>query len=429
MKNFLFWAICFFLLCGMLIGCTSKSSDSEKNSNVSVSQSSDEKDIPVIKVLIDLAMGGDTHAACEEMKHFFENNVDGCGDDFLIEVEALPSISDPEKRNPTVMGMHMELQTGGADVFLVRNFSNGLGVFTDLKNFFPYPTSAIKQRLFLPLDEFISDDPNWDNLSSVVMDAGKQNGSQQIVPLSYSMKVSLVGTDKYSVTENLPLTCYQMLDSDDPILRYSAINGLDLLGVLAQYDKEELTFSEDDLLTLVQKMNEAKQTVSIEEMYSLGLMENATVGPINDAVLSYDENTNYWMIPSYNRDGGVTAHIETYAAVNRNTRYPEEAYAVIQSLVSLEGQSNGLVTCLKMPVYMGLGREDSMAASGWFLDEWELNQVEAIQCQINAVEFITPLSTEVEALFHECSHIDDETLLKNTVHDSYTRMRMMLAES
>lgn len=429
MKKRFFIIFFFLLLCASLVGCATHSVDSSQNSQIDSIASFREAEIPVLKVLIDLSIGDDSHTACEEMKTFFENNVDGCGDDFLIEVESLPTISDPEKRNPTVMGMHMEMLSDGPDVFIMRNFSNSLGIYTDLKNFFPYPTSAMKQRLFLPLDKYISNDPNWENLFSVIMEAGRQKDSQQIVPLSYSMKVTLVDVNKYTLTEEFPLTCYQMLDGNDPVIRYSASSGLDMLGLLAHYDKEELSFSEDELFALVHKFKEGKQNESKDDINSFNIINDVSVGPLNDAILSSDDTTNYWMIPSYNRNGGVTAQIESYAAINRNTKYPNEAYAVIKSLVSQEGQQNELVTCLKLPVLMSVASENSIAASEWSLDKWEFDQLVALQSQINAVEFITPLSTEVERLFHECFHIDDEAALKSTVHDSYTRMQMMLAES
>ncbi len=137
-------------------------------------------DIPVLRILIDLTIGEDTSSKCADVELFLTSHVEGCGTDFTVEVEALPTISEPDKRNPLLTGLHMELMTGGPDLFIMRNFANDMGLYTDLKNFFPYPTSAMRQRLFLPLDEYIERDDNadWGRLQPTLLEAGKLDGSQ-----------------------------------------------------------------------------------------------------------------------------------------------------------------------------------------------------------------------------------------------------------
>ena len=45
------------------------------------------------------------------------------------------------------------------------------------------------------------------------------------------------------------------------------------------------------------------------------------------------------------------------------------------------------------------------------------------------MEFITPLTAELEGLFSECAQLEDDGSMEKAVHDAYTRMKMMLAES
>ena len=123
----------------------------------------------------------------------------------------------------------------------------------------------------------------------------------------------------------------------------------------------------------------------------------------------------------------MTARVDTFAAISRNTEYPEEAYSILRALISKEYQQTGIG--FRLPVYTGLGQDGASIGGGWYLDEWDYHQLKSLQEQINAVEFTTPLSNEMESLFRECSRMDDETELQEAVHDAYARMRMMLAES
>ncbi len=386
-------------------------------------------DIPVLRILIDLTIGEDTSSKCADVELFLTSHVEGCGTDFTVEVEALPTISEPDKRNPLLTGLHMELMTGGPDLFIMRNFANDMGLYTDLKNFFPYPTSAMRQRLFLPLDEYIERDDNadWGRLQPTLLEAGKLDGSQQIVPLSYSITAALVDCDKYTPSETFPMDWQQMLNSSDPVIQQASYNQIDMLGVLADYSKEELAFSEEDLLKYLQKIHEIRQSLDYTELDTWGMQQSIMLCPLNDSILYADEESNFWMIPTYNQKGGVTARVDTFAAISRNTEYPEEAYSILRALISKEYQQTGIG--FRLPVYTGLGQDGASIGGGWYLDEWDYHQLKSLQEQINAVEFTTPLSNEMESLFRECSRMDDETELQEAVHDAYARMRMMLAES
>lgn len=430
MKNMKKWFVAFLalaLLCGLFVGCGNEDFPQQKKDD----SGDKEANIPTLRILVDLSIGGDTYEMCQEIKRFLQSHAEGCGEDYQVEVEALPTISEPDKRNPVLTGLHMEMQSGSPDLFIIRNYSDGFGRFTDLKNFFPYPTSAMRQRLFLPLDSYIADDPEWENLRPAVMEAGKLNGSQQLVPLSYTFSVSLVDKEQYTPTEELPMTAKRMMESSDTVLRWAACNGVDMLGVLADYQEEELSFTEEELLAFVKQMKASRETKGDLELNQekQSAIFDISAGPMNDSFFRADENENYWMIPAYNQEGGVTAQVRVFAAINQGTRYPDEAYAVLKALFSKEAQQAGVATCLYLPVYMGLGREDAPVNQDWYLDDWDYRQLEGLQEQINAVEFVTPLTGELEGLFLETAQMEDDGQMEKAVHDAYTRMRMMLAES
>lgn len=414
------------LMIALLGGCSQGESPSEGKSG------QEEKELPTLTLLIDTVMGGDTSSQCEELCRFLNENAAGCGEDYLVEVEALPTIEEPDKRSPTLTGLHMELLTGGPDVFLMRNFYDVYGHFTDLKNFFPYPASAMRQRLFLPLDEYMAGDSVWEKLHPQLLAAGQYQGSQQLVPLSFRISGSLADKELVTLNRELPMSGAEMLSCGDSLLEYlAAQGGADLLGVLADYEEETLSFTEGELLGLVRRAREAQRQGASWEDWGVpegSVISSLSLGPVNDSILRADEEVNYRMIPAYNREGGVTARVEHFAAVNRSTEHPEAAYAILRALVGEMGQRNQEVTGFALPVYMGLGRKGAPCAGGWYLDQWDYEQLEGLQEQISAVEFNTPLCGEADKLFQQCVQIE-EGELEQAVHEAYTRMRMMLAES
>ena len=415
MKRMISLLLCCFLALGMCSGCTSDDQSKEP---------------PVLKVLIDLAVSGDTDSLCSDIESFLNNHAAGCGTDYLVEVEALPTISEPDRRNPAIVRMHMELMEGGPDVFLVRNYTDSTGMYPDLKNLFPYPGSAMRQHLFLPLDEYIENDEDWEQMLPAVTAAGSLNGSQQLVPLGFGIKASLIDSEKYQATEPFPMTAHSMLTSDDPILRWAAVSdGASLLGAPANYETEKPAFSQEELLGLVRDIRTAQQNVDPMEIRELGGLSAVTISPINESLFHSEEVAKYTLLPAYNQDGGLTAWVESYAAINRNTEYPDQAYAILKSLFGAEGQRNDRLTSMKLPVRVEPGSERTPDSLNAWLDEWEYEQLAVLLEHINQVDFVTPLTGELEALFASCIYLEDDGQVETAVEDAYFRLRTMISES
>lgn len=432
MKRFASIIIALALLCALFAACkgSDNHADNSQQPNSQSTSSSPNDELPTLRILVDLTIGGD-HLECGGIESFLMNNAEGCGTDYQVEVEALPGVLEPDKRNPVLTGKHMELLTDAPDVFIMRNFSDPRKLLTDLKNFFPYPNSAIRQRFFLPLDDYIAEDPDWENLLPQVMDAGKLDGSQQLVPLAFKFYATLLDPAVYTPSADLPMTWEQMLDSGDPVLKQVASDAnAGVLGVLADYAKEELSFTEEELLDVVNRLRAAKQETAGLAIGDMGLRwgPSLAITPLNDSILKADQEENFYMIPTYNQDGGVTAQVEEFAAVSRGTEYPDYAWNILKALLSEEGQRNIWVTVSGLPVRMGIGQESAPAAAGWYLDDWDYQQLEALQEQINRVEFITPMSDELSGLLTECIGLEDSQM-EAAVHKSYITMKMMLAES
>ena len=429
MKRLIPFVLIIALLCAAFTAC--KGSDNPAGSSGQPDSQSTGGELPTLRILIDLTLGGD-HTEVGEIERFLRANAEGCGTEYQVEVEALPGITEPDKRNPVLTGKHMELLTDAPDVFIMRNFSDPWKQLTDLKNFFPYPTSAMRQRLFLPLDDYIAADPDWENLRPQIMGAGKLDGSQQLVPLAFKLNAALLDPEIYTPSSGLPMTWEQMLGSGDPVLeKVAAEADAGVLGVLADYAREELNFTEDELLDLVDRLRAAKQETSGMAAEEMGFTKGTsliTIAPKNDSILKADPNENFYMIPAYNQDGGVTAQVEVFAAASRGTEYPDFAWNILKALLSEEGQSNTFINALALPVRMGMCQESAPISGEWYLDDWDYRQLEALQEQINMVEFNTPMRDELLALLTECAGLEDAEV-EDAVHKCYITMQMMLAES
>ena len=78
------------------------------------------------------------------------------------------------------------------------------------------------------------------------------------------------------------------------------------------------------------------------------------------------------------------------------------------------------------PVYMGLGSEEAPLDGRWYMNQGNFQEYQKIVSQINQVIFPGPLEKTLHLMGG--AHLSEKQLEKN-VHESYTLIQMMLAES
>ena len=122
----------------------------------------------------------------------------------------------------------------------------------------------------------------------------------------------------------------------------------------------------------------------------------------------------------YNTEGGLTAQITSFAAVNRNTKHPEDAAKIASVLYNTEFQTliseEGPATVLTMNLdFMGLPTSSDYNYAS--LLEPYLNEV-------NAVRFGSEFDRMFSLLSVEAKDQDAETLAKDTLQ----KMKMIMAE-
>ena len=196
----------------------------------------------------------------------------------------------------------------------------------------------------------------WDKLTQPVLEAGRNSEGQQIIPLSYTFPLLCYPKSEWEHIPDKTYTWGDMLnhsallphsldlancgssqkfmdvsDSDiDIVAEFS--NSPDyleyIMGSFADFETEELGFTEEELLECV------KDIISLEPKDNFEEFDDARETYVGVDLSERTFNKPMTFLPLYNVDGGVTAHIEEYAAINRNTEKPEEAFKVIDLLMS-----------------------------------------------------------------------------------------------
>lgn len=343
------------------------------------------------------------------------------------------------ERESQLTSIRTEVLAGkGPDIFICScpNFD-----YDNSKPLFLFPNQVMERRVFLPLDSYLENAEymEWDKLFQPVMEAGKNEEGQLLLPMSYQITAMLFDSELYSCTEELPMTWEMMTVSNDPMIQYAgsfqSINNF--FGELADYQNDQLTFTEDELLLRYSELRDLKRLRDQQDLRELYTEKGGTILldigapaiPLLGDKLD-DSSPNYIMIPMYNVDGGVTANITSFAAINRNTKYPELSFRMLDSLLSKDVQSKCRLygNVMGTPVHMDLAQKGQPAQTvfggTWYMSEWNFAQFSSLRDQVNAVKFYTELDELLIRISGEESKPLDEV-----VHDNYTKMQMLLAES
>lgn len=427
-KHRLLISLLILLLC---CACQTQGTESVGESSLKQERSAaPQSQVPTLRVLTDLAMGGSFSS--RSLMEFLKT-VPEYKSEYKLTFQSLPPAENAEAREGEVTRLRIDMMAGkGPDVLILRNFYDRTGVMPDIKNLFPVPQSAMKQNLFLPLDDYIANAQymEWDKLLPKVMEAGKDGeGRQVLLPLVYSFRASLFEGESGMDQQAFPMTRGQMLESEDPYIKGIASDGwcvfADALCGLVDYETEELNFTQQELLDLAKRLKTAREQGAID---CPGLVESGIEFGVPYRQIGVKESPDYVLIPSYHQEGGVTAYISVYAAINRSTQHPDQCFAILDWLLSKESQRTAGWNDLGLPVHMDLGLHGE-SVRGWYLSDWNFAQFVSARDQIDKAVFRGPLYTEMLDLNDKVLRAESDAELEKLVHDSYARMRMILAES
>lgn len=414
-------------LCAVFAGCNASVPNDPTSSPSSLS--SNDNQLPVITFCVDMM------AATDDNIHETIGALPGYKTAYDAQIELIPT--EQEKRNSVIGRIRTELLSGkGPDIFLFDCYPPGLYDEDSWEILFPFVEQLMENRVFLPLDDLINNPKNkmWDELLPCVMDAGKNEEGQMVLPLGYTFSAHLYAMEHEQLLPSQNLSWDDMRTSDNPLL-FDAAGGRfsDIIGNLANYPKDTLCFTEEELLSRSMEMMNFGQRNSDKDndididstyIYFNGHFLSAT------GITLDDDSPSYLMVPGYNCTGGLTVNIASVAAVNRNTEYADIAISILDYLLSKDSQQKSplFTECVQgMPVCTELGDKNNPLQGGWYMNDANFQAYNSLLEKIDTVKFFSPLDNEMMEIVKAMPCSEDE--FKKVVHKHFMTMQMMLAES
>ena len=447
MKKLLSVVLCILLVCTVFAGCKNSSPeeiDAPKNSSPAASSGKP------LRLCADFGLKGVNPSGGQEYAlETFLRSVADRGGPTDIEIELIPGSGS--ERQTALNRIRVELMSGqGPDIFIANCADSNSALAGQA--LFQFPEQAMKRGLFLKLDDYIENAQfmEWDKLTPAVMDAGRTEDGQYLLPLSYSFPLSIFLADDvqpYPVST----TWAQVAEGNDPILSTSMDPLLDaflMLGheynyfsytwkELADYDSETLLISEEELL------QRAKEVISLREngadtpfphfrsvMDHYLLSSNVISSPeLNEAWQGITRSDSMTMIPLYCDQGGAVAAVHTFAGINANTERSEDAFFVLDVLFLADLHKNlslyDIWTMGEMPVHEGVSfgqPENVLTAFG------------EARSQIVSARFVTPLDALINNVLYEyqwrkSNENATEEDLDELLRAAYSDMKKVLDES
>ncbi len=399
---------------------------------------SGEAELPLVTMMIDEPMWDMNNLRAMLLK------VEGSDQEFHVAFDVLP-MDNPE-RESRLTRLQTELMAGqGPDLFVSNQFQSCLGADRNnvaCKPMFPFPERAMENRMFLPLDEYMENArlTDFQRLLPVVMETGRGEEGQMILPLTYNFGVAKFDREVFDLPLESLSTWQDMVDSGCLGLEFFAgmLSGgpLDYFGQPADYKDETLNFTEEELAEQAIvwgqtwkrfQAGEFDPAISKTESNDFGYGGFAVVG--NGGYDATDQ-----IVPARNREGGITAYVQTFAAINRNSPYPEYAFRVLDQLTCeatqrdqlIYGGGSGMVT------NMDIGNPEDKPIV-WFPMKPEVyKQYISLREGIIQARLINALDQAAwEEILRErlTGGLDTEEGARQAAHKAYTTMQMLLAES
>ena len=368
-----------------------------------------------------------------------------------IEAEVIAIPSDDTLAETKITQLRTEIMSGGGpDVFIMPCDVNTEKEETP--ELFPNPEKAMHSDLFLPLDDYISNaqymDP--DGWNQKIMDSGKTEEGQILLPLTYRYSAYVFRTADLENLSEIPESWSELLSCPDPVLADAMASAIrfDLpytFGKLADYQEGKLLFSEAELQERVEEVFSWKEETNTNQS-EIQMIAAGDVGKefctAVDAAATEEETA----VALSNDEGGITAYVTVYAAVNRNTEKPDQAFSLLDFLFSDEVMTGVGFPTEDPVIWIGRGCkiEDNYndgipvnleAAQRMSGNHVTKDMLEQMDHRINEVRYYSSLEREFYWMIYKCLAWDknneppleaDER--REVISQTYEEMKMQLAE-
>lgn len=355
-------------------------------------------------------------------------------------LEIIPQDSDTAEIKAS--NIRTELMSGeGPDVFLLSTGAER----ESMPVLFPNPEKLMYTDTFLPLDDFLetAEYARPEKFNQKILEAGKTEKGQMILPITYTyQKVVFRKTDLKGLQE-IPLSWEELRTCENPVLQeavfYYTQRMYPLFGELADYKEGKLLFTEKELQTMLEEVCAYTEWNEYRENRPEDLSIQGLFDFYPNLAASQDEKI---LVGIPNKNGGITAEIGTYIAVNRNTKIPDEAFSFLDLLfrdeilfgpgieVGTKWGGNMFQRWFSDKDHLILNQE--LAKRYPDLSEADLTALEELDNQINAVSFYSDLEKELEDLywpyFQSYHAKEEETKRLEMVSKAYETMKMKILE-
>lgn len=413
-----------------------------------------------LRVLIDVEFAGG----------YANNSASAAGDNLLfnlslypdapedIELEYLPKEGD--ERDAALTRLRTEILSGkGPDVFICSTEYPA----SEEHALFRFPEQAMAQKIFLPLDEYIENAQfmEWGKLTPAIMEAGRSEEGQELLPLAFTMPVTCFRKSEVSHEPSKTLTYAQMEQGDAALYAASVLPGVNpwtaessYFTELADWSTEELAFTEDELRDwALGSRDKFYQYIGAEPADAPAHFQSNLEVDFVDSLSAYE--IYHWedqfdgidtakepltFVPFYSKDGGYIASITCFGAVNRNCKRPAEAFYLLDYLLSAEGQRSSLsarfTEVCAWPVHEDLCAKDRLGPGKFCTLDENIQALKVLRDNLASARFTNPLDKEIWNLDVAISQNEyaksqgsPSKEPEKLVEEAYRTMKMMVAES
>lgn len=360
---------------------------------------------------------------------------------------------DTEDREPELTRLRTEIMAGkGPDAFVLNSPIPGTVTNSGeiLEPLFPNVEKSMYSHLFLDVEEMVqnSEIVALDSCNQTVMDVGVTGDGRFLLPLTYTFSGIMVDRSALEDPDYTFSTLDQLLQSDQETLKglfsYSTLGMFpNCLGLLADYQGQNLLVTSESLQTAIEQ-GESFAAYQDEQYSGSTARLGGLAASWSDWMNLPYEETAYNVYPIPNPEGGVTAAVTMYAAINRNASHPQEAFALIEQLfreelVTQAGyEVNGYHYCTTFHFGNSGGYMAALPVQDQLLlDYIEPNTQEATMAslraaveRIDSAKVYSDLDLDIYDLYEtwHFSYGQLDTPLEELVEQTISSMEMTLAE-
>lgn len=407
------------LLCAAFIGCQNQQKESSTGSS---------------KKSLVICVDTQSEPVMRELAEAWERLNEG------TEAKLVVIPSDNAAAETKITELRTEIMSGGGPDIFVLQCANPNTV-EEMSVLFPNPEKAMYSDIFLPLDEYMEEAQyiNPDGWNQTILDSGRTNEGQMLLPLYYEYYAHAFRTADLESADNIPSSWDELISCKDTIIMNNVGTRVvaefyDIFGEVFDYQNETLLLSKEDLLTRTKEaILYARKSRSVE--VASEVLAGGRIGNVLNA-LEKDSTEEHTIFAFPNIDGDVTANVTMYAAINRNTKQPQQAFALLDILFSDDVMCNkgfqidgSLFGCLCMPISMGISlNNEALQLSYTKISDADMDAIQRMNRQIQSVRYHSDMDRKLVELYANFDTIEDEGKQNEWINQVYNALQMKLSE-